>query len=281
MESRLSSVLEYGDFRSYLRDHLATRKLKKKGFGLAHWARRLGLRSHSTLVMILNGQRKPSPALVEELIRDLSLTGKEAAFFRDLVLLETCKRGSVTESSIKERLALLHPKRNFRDIDAEVFGAISNWYVYAIRELVELPDFREDIDWIQKRLRIFVTKKDIQRALLTLEKLHLLERGPSGHLKYNQYVKTTFDVPDAGLKKFHEQVLRIARDSLHSVPVEAREISGGTITLREEDIPRAKAILRQALHDVAELGKNGGDEVYQAEIVLVPLTKKEVSKCII
>ena len=280
MRAQSESVLNYSDFRSFLNDQVEARRTEISGFSIAGWSRKLGLKSHATLVMILKGYRNPGPELVEELVRDLRLTKKEAAFFRDLVILEKCAAGSDLKSQTEHRLAQLHPKRSFMQLDARSFAAISNWHYYAIRELVDTRGFREDPVWIQYRLREKISHKEIREAIETLLHLGLLKRDERKRLVYRQDVESTFDVPDQGLRKFHSQILERAERALMEVPVGDREISGSTITLKKEDVPKAKAILRQALEEIVQLAGTGGDEVYQAEVALFPLTKTEKPKCI-
>lgn len=280
MPAQSESVLNYSDYRSFLKDQVEVRRNRAPGFSIAQWSRKLGLRSHATLVMILKGYRNPGPELVEELIRDLKLTKKEAAFFRDLVVLEKCTAGSELKSQAEHRLAQLHPKRAFLQLDARSFAAISNWHYYAIRELVDTRGFREDPAWIQFRLREKISHKEIREAIDTLLHLGLLKRDDQKRLVYRQDVESTFDVPDQGLRNFHSQILQRADRALKEVPVRDREISGSTITLKREDVPRAKAILRQALEEIVQLAGSGGDEVYQAEVALFPLTKTEGPKCV-
>ena len=275
---QLPSVLNYSDFRTYLRDLTAARKARTPGFQFASWAKRLGLRSHSSLVMILQGQRNPGPDLVERLVKDLRLTGKEAAFFRDLICLEKCAKGSAMEEVVKERLAQLHPKRSFAALDARTFAAVSNWYYYAIRELVDTKDFREDVAWIQKRLNGRLMRKEVTEAIETLVHLNLLHRDANGILRYTQAVESSFDVPDSSLRRYHAQILQMAAAALNDVPVQEREIAGTTFTLRKEDLPRAKEIMRNALREVERLGAGGGDEVYHAEVALFPLSENGGSK---
>lgn len=276
MQPKNLSVLQYSDYRLFLRDHLALIQDRNPKFSYASWAGRLGLKAPSAVAMIVKGQRNPGPNLTEIFVRDLKLVGREASFFRDLVWLEKCKGNKTQETLIMARLAELHPKKEFRQINLPAFHAISNWYFYVLRELVDLPGFREEPRWIQSRLRIPLTSKEIQEAIKTLVELGFLQRDRAGKLRYTQRVHTAFDVPDEGLKRYHEQILGFARESVRTVDPELREISGMTLTLRAADLPRAKQMLRQVQYDLAQLAKNPGDEVYQVEVALFPFTKPEI-----
>jgi uncharacterized protein (TIGR02147 family) len=267
------SILNYSDYRSYLRDHLKAVQKRNKKFSCGDWARKLGLSTPSALTMILNGQRNPGSNLIERLIRDLKLVRREATFFRELVLLDKCKNKESERVFTELRLAELHPRKEFQGLSLNTFKAISNWQYYAIRELVDLPNFKEDSTWIQKRLRFNLPAKQIQDTIATLVDLGLLTRDSKGKLKYTQQIETTSDLPDEGIKKYHEQALSMAMTSLNTVKPELREISGMTFTLNNKDLIRAKEILRQAQYDLSKLAQNPGHEVYQLEVALFPMTQ--------
>ena len=236
---------------------------------------RLGLKTSSGLIMIVNGQRNPGPALTEQLVKDLKLVGREAAFFKDLINLEKCKEDLQRQMIIKARLAELHPQKKFQSIDAKTFQAVSNWWCYALREMVNLPDFQENPRWIQQRLKFPVSLKEIEEALHVLLQLGLLRRDGTGVLRYHNSIQSSFDVPDLALRQFHEQVLQLAQQSLHSTHTVDREISGITLTLKKQDLPRAKELMRQLLYDLSALSTHESEDVYHLETALFPLTSKK------
>src|SRR4051794_29262257 len=88
MKAQRTSIYQYDNYRNFLRSVLQDRKKQNPRFSLGAWARRLQLKSSSTLIMILNGNRNPGPELTEGLIRDLSLRSGEADYFRDLISFE-------------------------------------------------------------------------------------------------------------------------------------------------------------------------------------------------
>lgn len=269
------SILNYSDFRPFLKDYLKDIKKRNSRFSCGAWSRRLCLKTPSALTMILNGQRNPGPELVELFIRDLKLVGREATFFRELVILGKSKGESSKRFLNELKLAEIHPRKEFRGISLNAFKAISNWHFYAIRELVDLPNFKEDATWIQKRIRFPLTAKQIHEAIRIMLDLGFLTRATNGKLQYTNQIETESDSPDEGLRKYHEQVLEMAQKSLNTVKPELREISGMTFTMNKKDLARAKEILRQAQYDLSQLGKTVGDEVYQVEVALFPLTQQE------
>ena len=102
------NVLEFSDYRSFLLASYESRRRSHRHFSLAAWARKLSLKSSSTLIMILKGDRNPSEQLVDTLNFDLGLCDDEAEYFRNLVQLEKAKTNTHLKNLILEKL----PKSN-------------------------------------------------------------------------------------------------------------------------------------------------------------------------
>ena len=132
--------------------------------------------------MIVNGDRNPGPELIPKLIQELGLKNRERTFFEDLIRLRKSERDPALTVEIIERLKKQHPQGPFKLLDDRSFSAISNWYYYAIRELVLLHDFTEDESWIAARLKYHVTPGQVKEAIQTLIGLGLLTRNKSGKL---------------------------------------------------------------------------------------------------
>src|SRR5688500_2384189 len=107
-------IFDYVDYRNFLRDYYRKQKQSRKGFGFASWARKIGLRSPSGLIMIVNGQRHPGPKLLCGLTGSLNLSSSESNYFRNLVALAKSKDNPAESVLLLEKLQELHPKDNFR-----------------------------------------------------------------------------------------------------------------------------------------------------------------------
>lgn len=275
MEPQLP-LANHSDYRVYLRDFYQQKKKASPRWNYAVWARQLKVKSPSTLIMILNGQRHPGPALVQSLIRFLKLSEDEADQFQDLVRLQKAKADPEMTIFLLEKLRKRRPNAGFRLLEPNEFYAISNWYYYAIREMVRLPEFKEDANWISEQLLFHVTPRKARMAIETMLRLNLLGRNESGKLFItSKHLDTSRDIADEGLKRYHEETLLNARESVRRVEVSRREISGGCFAIRTADLPEAKkriAKFQRELCDLLEMPEP--DAVYQLEISLFPLSKK-------
>lgn len=270
-------VFSYTNYRVFLHDHFGARKRANPRWSIRAWSRQLGLSGPSMLTMILKGERNPGDALVDQMVKHIGMEPDEAAYFRDLVELSKAEGDERQSVTIMERLARQRPSGEFRELSREAFLAISRWHYYAIREMTRLAHFREDAEWIAKRLQFRVTPGEIKDAIRTLLKLGLLARDADGRLTLaGGHIATTNDVADEAIKRFHEGALENAKESVRKHAPEAREFFGTTFATPRSKLPQAKALIRKFHQEFCHLLEEGGsDAVYQLEIGFYPLAVEE------
>jgi uncharacterized protein (TIGR02147 family) len=273
----MTSLFEYSDYRVFLKDYFAEKKRTQRGWSLAVWARKLSLKSPSTLLMILQGTRNPGPELTAGLVRYFGFTPKEADFFGTLVQLAKHQGDTGMSVLLMERLSRDAAGGKFTFLDHDTFSAISRWYYYAIRELVQLPGFRENPYWIARNLKFTVSTKEVKEAIQRLLKLGLLTRGPRGKLiPAHGNLNTASDFASEGLKRFHEETLENAKQSLRKIAPSEREIQGSTFAIRRKDLPKAKELIRKFQDEFCSLlERTDGDALYHIELAFYPLFTME------
>ncbi len=275
------SVYEYSDYRSILRDYYYARKHERPNWSYGVWARQLGIRSPSTLIMILNGQRNPGKRLIRTLSTHFRFDKREAAYFEDLVTLHKVREDVRLSVLLMEKLGRHHPAGKFKLLDSDTFFAVSNWYYYAIRELVATKGFQEDFEWISRRLRFDVSPKQVKQAIETLLRLDLLRRSDDNALvQSGETVDTDQSVNDEGLMRYHEQTLDNAKKSIRRYRNDReRYVTGFTIPIKMESVPKAHELIEKFRMDMVDLMNQDQekDAVYQLEIMFFSLTETGLS----
>lgn len=273
------NLYDFTHYRSFLQADFEARKKKNPAWSHGAWAKRLSLKSNTSILKIIHGQREAGPQIINKLIGFYEFNPNERSYFKNLVKLAKLKNDPETAVLIMEKMSNLHPKKKFRLLNDREFLAISHWWFYAIREMVLLKDFEEDPDWIAKRLRFKLTPREVKKAIEVLLEIHLLKRDPNGTLlPTEQWFESSDGVISEGLKRFHEGVLECAQSAVRKVDLGIREIGGSTFAIRKEQIPKAIQLLKKMRRDFAEAIEAGtpsgkGDEVYHIEVLFFPLTK--------
>jgi len=277
MTSSFPDVFEYVDYRTWLKDCHRARREARPGWSYHTWAKRVGLRSASTLVMIVGGQRNPSPRVVDALSRWGQLDPERSGYLHALVDLERRRKDPRAVAEILERIDTFGRRRprGFQFLDHQKFSAVARWYYYAIREMTVMPAFQEDPHWIRSHLRFPVTIADVRAALNTLLSLGLLTRNERGRLQPGSaHLETSSETASAAIQQFHQEALTNAKVAIDTLPPERRELRGVTFALPRSRLPEARELLRKFQNDFCDLLEAGpADAVYHLEMAFYPVAE--------
>lgn len=275
MSERNISIFKYISYRSFLNDFFIAHKKEKYGFSIRMWSKQLGFKSPATLNMILRGHRNPGIEAQEKLAQYFKFSGREKEYFYELVRLERFRDNEEIRFNILKRIQKLNPNDDFKIIDFDLFSIISNWYVYAIREMINSKNFKEGPQWIANKLNNVITVAQVKEALNSLERSGMVERADNGRLKVtNAQISTPFDIANEAGKCFHEEMISKAKESIRNCSPDKRDISAITFNMDLNDLEAFKKDIikfRRSLYRKYENLK--ADNTYQLNIQLFPLTR--------
>jgi len=183
-------------FRLFLQAELGRRCAGNPQYSLRAFAKSLAI-DHATLSQLLRSKRRCTPDTIEKLGRRLGLHPKTLA---DYVAQEK-HSGHLRESAA----ALGHVQQLAHD----TANLISDWYHFAILELVRLPEFRPDTRWIARVLE--TTPDEVNIALTRLVRLGLLEMTRQNRWIDNSGSATASmnDVTELTIQRLVEQVRKL------------------------------------------------------------------------
>lgn len=273
---------EFTDHRSYLQAMIAYLKATRPQFSYRYFSREAGFASPNFLKLVAEGKRGLSVASIGRFARGLGLDEAEREAFETLVLLD--QAGSDEERTrYWERLRSAAQSAGAGRIEAAQYDAYVDWWTLPLWELMHAPDFREEPAWIGQQLHPRVSRSDVRKALRTLETLGLAERGEDGVLRPRERSLSTGPrVRSLAIRNHHRAMLQLAEQSLDTVPVDERDITGLTVSLtaeRYDDVRRRIEALRRELLALADADPPSTTaEVYQISFLVFPLTRKASAK---
>lgn len=246
------SVYSYMDYRIFLLEFYQFRKNSERGYSYRSFAKAAGFTSPNFLKLVTEGQRNLSVQALEKFIKALHLNGNQAEYFRNLVLMNQADNDLEKDAYLK-RLKELLPHAKRRELQLHTHTYLSHWIYPVLRDMVSLPDFREDPYWIARRLHDHVSVEEIHRALNFLIKEGFLERDASDSLvPRDNIVSTTDEINNLAIRNYHRQMLRQAEACLDNLPVDLREFGALTFQLPEKALAELKAKLKQFRRDIHE-----------------------------
>ncbi len=268
-------IYGHHDYLEFLKGWFAYRKASQPGFSMRILAKEAEI-AVGYLPMVLAGKRPLSAKALSRLAPSLGLSRQERIYFELLVTLGTSPSQKVRLDAL-DRMKRFKAYQKSNPKELEVFRYLRNWYCVAIRELVALPDFKPDADWIQSRLREPVPLQGIKTALDFLIEHRFIESAPDGTYSLTEKPLECFGgVFQLGLGHFHSEILELAIKSIRGTPSVERSILGHTVAIDLRELDKAREILNRALREIQDLGvaQKSPNAVYHLEMALFPLTKK-------
>lgn len=234
-------------------------KHRNPSFSLRALARRIGI-SPGSASRILNGKRNVSHKMAVSILERLHYTPEKIDEISQLF-----QKNTSSESDYEER----------KQLSLDQFHVISEWYHFAIRQVLKIDGFKGTLENISKRLGITIT--DTEKALSRLERLGLVKIDSSGLFKSTDANLATSDgVADVSIRRNHAEHLELARNSLDEDDVSVRDFTNYTMAVNSDMLPEARKLIREfreKLSDLITVGKK--DKVYNLAIQLFPLSKDE------
>lgn len=268
-------IYNYTNYKSFLKEFHQLSLKNKVNWSLGVWSNQIGLKSKSTLAMILNGDRHPGKDVKSKMIKYFSFKDKEKDYFEKLIELQKSKNPEYTVF-LMEKLKSLHPKKNFKLLSSDEFEVISNWHYYIIREMIAWPSFKEDPDWISEQLLFKFTPRECKRCLNDLESLELIKRENNKFVLNDLHLSSSDEVASEALKRYHEQSLEVAKSSVRKFEPRERYLSGISINIDPEKLSHIKDKIRLFEDELINLFDEPNKErIYQFNIQLFPTSKEK------
>lgn len=269
------SVYAYHDYRVFLKDLISYLQETQTDLSLRKLAEKSQL-AVGYLPMVLSGKRNLTEKSLESLKKHLKLKVDEVAYLKYMMELnDTGSRDDKLELVKKMQKFQNYEKENSKELEA--YKYLTKWHYVALREMISLKDFKNDIDWIQERLSFPVSPKDIQEGLDFLLQHHFIEKAGKGKFRQKDKMLDCFDgIYRLSLGEFYKQVYALAIDSIDSVAREERLLLGHTFAVSDTSFAQISSVLNEALLKIRDIEKNDTekDQVYQVSFAAFPLTKK-------
>jgi uncharacterized protein (TIGR02147 family) len=249
------------EFRVRLQEELINRCRKNPSYSLRAFARSLNIQS-SALAEMLNGKRNITPKSIEKLGLVLGLSMDELNVY---LVKEKKKKSKVAET-----------ESTYRQVTIDQYALISDWYHYAIIELLKVEDFRPDNAWMARVLGI--TKSEVNFAVERLLRLGLIEQTEAGDLVDTSTGFSTNisgNLTSTGSKQLQKQILEQSIEKLMTLPIEVRNHTSMTMAIDPKHLPEAIKRITKFRRELCDYLESLGDptEVYQLSLSLFPITQ--------
>ena len=240
-----------GGFRKILQSEFVERCKRNPSYSLRAFAKSLDIPA-SPLSAMLRGKRPITPKMELRLGRALG------------VQLESLR-------SSNRKL------EDFQQMQADAFEVVSDWYHFALLELIHISGFKPDYTFVSKKLGI--TPTEVQIAVERLVRVGMLRVDKRGrwHDISEQATSIPLSATSPANRKNQRQILEKALRALDEVPVQFRSQTSMTMAINPSDLPMALEkikIFRRELCALLEKNKKRTD-IYNLCISLYPIHYRE------
>jgi len=271
-------ILDYSDYREYLRDCLEGLRETRPWFSLRHLARQLALDA-GNLVKVTQKERHLPTRCLATLSLELGLNEREREYLERLVVFGKAKSQERTRAAYERLLELKYVRPEV--LGRSQYAFYRDWRCTAVLALLHVENFQTTEAQIARHLEPASSVEDIHRVLSLLEELGLAKRARGGRWQACKSVLTTGEAwRDLAIRAFQKETMRLAERALNEIPREERDISTLTVTLGSKDLEKVREISREFRAAILALASEtpAPQRVWQLNLQLFPLSRPVEAK---
>lgn len=271
-EAESPDIFSYYDYRQYLKDLVAYERKRCPVFSNRYIVQKAGFKSPTALKHVIDGKRNLSLESANRFASALKIEGIKRHYFLTLVLFNQTTSLAEREKYLNELLELQRTENPSR-LGEDKYDVFSKWYHLAIREVIELPDYKNSSKWIGRILCPQVGSMDAADSMNLLKRLGLVEKVDGKHRSVQKTLATDERVKSVKVVEFHRQMIQLGAESMTRFPSDEREVSGTTLRIGREDVKHIKGMLIELRKKILTLAANSAeaDQIYQLNFQFFPL----------
>ena len=266
--------MQYMDFRKFLKDFYLERK--PYGFSFREFSKLAGYSSPVFLKLVIENKANLSEIGTERVANAVGLTGTDAEYFRILVSMNQSKSAEQKKSLFQE-LRSIAKSNKVKIVGEDQYDYYESWISPTLREA--LPHMaKAKASEVADKLTFKASAAEIRKSVQVLLNAGFLAENADGTFSQTDQKITTGDleIPSLAVRDMHRQMGELALEALENVPVEDRDISGLTLGIPENALPRIRSEIADFRRRIANIVTESPDtdRVYRLNVQFFPLTKK-------
>lgn len=273
-------VTNFMEYQDYLKALYEAGKQHLESYSYLRFAEDLGFGATNVMRLTIAKKRRLSMQSARRIADAMKLKHKKRQYFLNLVQYNNMSsKDQKTELFLK---VLSKKQEASEQADKALITYFSEWTHPVIRELVRLPHFQANAEWLQKNLYPTLKSESLEESLSFLSK--------QGMIKWNDH-EQRYEVADTqaqiisqdavsrslSVLSFHQQMMELARQLILVVPKENREYNALTLRLRPEQWQELRQKIRSFCAEALarEEDPHPDDIVLQMNVQLFPYTKPQ------
>jgi uncharacterized protein (TIGR02147 family) len=274
----MNSILEYIDYRLFLKDYYLYQKQRFKYFSYRFFAKKAGIKSPTFYKEVTEGKKNVSRNMIDRFCRAFNFNPKEAAYFKNLVLFNQAK----TAAEKQEHYVVLRSMENSKSehvLNPDQYDYFARWHTVVIRELVTMFDFKGHWEMLAQCVRPAISAQEAKASVELLLRLKLIEMTASGaYTQKDSAITTQSGIASLAIRHFNRAMITKAIESLDEVPKSQRNIFGLTIGISPNMFDLISSEMEAFKDRIVTMVSRDqkSSRVYQLNVQLFPVSAETV-----
>lgn len=272
----MKPIVEYNDYRQYMRDFYEERK-RSSYFTWRKFASLAGFVSPTYLKLVCDAKTRLSKPGVAKAARAMGLEGFDYTYFALLVKFGNAKDDVERAEALRE-LEREARMNKIRVVDADAFRYYENPVCPALRELAPLMP-GATCGELAAKIKSGVTALEVRDLLQFLVKTDLLRKNDDGTYEQTEKaIKGSKEAIPLAIRTMNKNMAELAVQSIVKDPVEERNFSGVTMGVDKPTYDRIVAEIDAFRKKIISIANEcrAIDQVYHLNLQMFPLTDKTV-----
>lgn len=267
------SVFDYVDYHVFLRDWIEARRELRPSYSYQVLANRAGLKSRSSLRLVVIGEQDLSPSSIARLGNAMDLDEAEMECFVALTAFNNAKDPAEREY-YHQRWKKQKRLARSPALSSQYYSLFGKWYILPVWELVACFPFAGDFAELGNRLDPRISPEEARYALNVLLELDLLEAAGDRYAQKQSTLLTKEQLTSPTVRAYQLQTLALVPRALEEVPQDRRHIGTLTIGLDADGWKTLTGLVQEFRQKVVHLASEieSVDRVYQINLQTFPLT---------
>ncbi len=272
------SIFKYSNYQEYFQDAYEFLHAADESFSYDKIAVACGLKSRTLVRGILKGQQRPSLLQLGKLAIHFGLSQEEQEYAVCLHKFEAAQ-GSPGAFDLFQKLMVLqkaHATSKNPFTDSVLKTSVIHMTLLNVLDLERCPSTVEGIALLMKNR---YTQQEVEDAIQDLEHEGFIERTTTRFVVKQKFFKEVDLNTNFFLRKYHNESLKLAYDSLHNDELDERYLVGANFSIHHKVYPRIIDKMNEFLFNLIKLEGIAGpsDSVVHLNMQLMKMTATEAS----
>jgi uncharacterized protein (TIGR02147 family) len=269
----MKSIVEYLDYRDFLKDFYEEKKAERSFFSYRLFGSKVAVDA-SYLAKVLMKNRHISDKSIAKFIEFCGLEDIAGEYFETLV--HFAKARSSRESKLLFEKLMSHKGVGANTLIKHQYAFYQKWHCSAIRSILDFFDFKGDYRALAEKVSPPISVKDAKAAVKLLEQLGLISKDANGRYRMtNAAITTGPEWQSLAIQKYQEETISLSQESLSRHPKRHRDVSTITMNISEKGFQEIKERIREFRGSIIKYVNEqpASDRVVQLNIQLFPLSR--------